>query len=201
MTETTRKWMPVTNRCERGYTIDEITKILYMYFREFKMPVQFRRGKKCESFHRSFITDLITECENYVIENPVRLRMPMDLGYMQVLKFEYEGVNVEHLNKYYGKDFNVVWMVHHMFKHVVLFSAFKLKKRLFKHIEQTGMTDYLEDLMPGDFFYLIENSYVVDRGIGRFCEAEKHYTRRIPKKTFGMQLKRFAWKLFVPEPE
>jgi hypothetical protein len=197
MTKTTKTWTRAHNKCELGYTIKDVAKIMYMYLIAFKVPVRFRKGKKYEAFHSSFISDLIVECENYVIENPVRLRMPLDLGYMQVLKFDYNGNNVQHLNKYYGKDYNVVWAVHHMFKHAVLFSGLELKKRLFRHIEQTGNTDYLEDMMPGDFFYLTENKYVVDRGIGRFCEQKNHYTQKIPRKTHGMQFKRCGRKLFM----
>lgn len=182
----------------RGFRFDELAKVMYFHLRRMKVPVKFRIGTKSEAVHRSFIVDLITECENYVMENPVRLRMPMDLGYMQVLKFDYRGSNPKHLNTYYGKDFVVAWVVHHMYKHVTLFNCDKLKIRLFEHIKKTGMKDYLEDLMPGDFFYLIENKHVNSNGLGRFCEREDHYTRKIPKKTLGMQRKETEWKLFLP---
>jgi len=188
----------VSSICQNGWLFTDVAKVMFAYMAKFKMPQKARRGMKVEAEHSSFIDDLITECENYVIENPVRLRMPLDLGYMQTYKFDYQKSSVEHINKFYGKDYTVVWVVHHMFKHVVLYSGLELKKRLFRHIEKTGMIDYLEDLAPGDYFYLLNNKYVITRGIGRFRERPNHYTQRFPKKTFNMQYKGSQWRLFVP---
>lgn len=187
------------NYAIKGHKFGQLAKIMFMHLRRIKMPSDLRKGTKSEALHRSFITDLITECEDYVIQNPVRLRMPMDLGYMQVLKFEYKAKDINHLNKYYGDDFAVVWAIHHMYKHVVLFNYIELKRKLFNFIEKTGMKDYLTELMPGDIFYLMENKYVNINGLGGFRERECHYTRTIPKKTCGMQRKESYGKLFMPQ--
>lgn len=178
-----------------GVEIEWIAKIMYMYLRKFCVPVAFRKGKKHESIHTNFMKDFFSECENYVMENPVRLRLPLDLGYMQVWKHLYEKKDIRHINKFYGDDFSLVWIVHRMYQHVVMYQCLELKQRLIDFIIRTGNKDYLTDIAVGDHFYLSENKYVSNYSFGGFCEEEKHYTRRIPKKTFKMRGDTYQWKL------
>lgn len=180
-----------------GMTFGGVAKVLYMYLRKFKMPVSRRLGKKREKIHKDIMVDFIEACEDYVIENPTRLRMPLDLGYMQVLKHEYQGRNLKFLNKFYGDDYSITWIIHHMYKHAVLVQGAKAKKKIIDYVIRTGKKDFLKETVIGDYYYLLENKYVAGFSIARFCEGENHYTRSLPRKTFGMQQERTERKLFM----
>jgi hypothetical protein len=149
---------------------------------------------------KEFVDDLLTACEDFAIESRERLRMPFDLGYMQVLKHDSAGNNIQWLNKFYGDDFSVVWLLHPLFSNIAMSNNFRLKKRLVDFIQKTRKKNYLQELPDGDYFFLKHNEYVASAGFDRFRHRKESYARNLPRKVVYLQSKRQCRRLLVPKP-
>lgn len=80
----------------------------------------------------------------------VRMILPHNLGYMQVLEHQYTGKDVKHLKDFGNVDYSLIWMRHPMFIH----HRMKVSKKLNEEVKQKKLngTRFLNEFVDGDTY-------------------------------------------------
>lgn len=106
------------------------------------------KDSKTEAF-LSLYMDLVVD---KVTEGEVRLPLPQNLGYLQVLQHQLEIKTGKraHLEKYGNSDFNLLWIKHPMFRYHEM--KFNKEARAMVLAKRLGGAKYLKEYVDGDFY-------------------------------------------------
>jgi hypothetical protein len=122
--------------------LDAVAFIMKKYLSKWDVPQKVSE----EEFALHYFNLMLEKVKS----GEVRLVLPHNLGYMQVLEHQYTGRNVEHLKKFGNVDYSLIWVRHPMFVH----HRIKAGKKLNEEIRQRKLDGarYLTDYVDGDTY-------------------------------------------------
>lgn len=141
------KKLPNKNDIKRVKEMDTVAFIMGKYLNKFEVA-----GGKEQEFCEKFWSKLIDKA----INEPVRVILPHNLGYLQVLEHQYETVSIpreqqrRHLEKFGNVDYSLVWIKHPMFCHHRLKTSKRTKEIVLQN-KLKGM-NYLSEYVDGDAY-------------------------------------------------
>lgn len=103
-------------------------------------------GDKAKEFAEKYWQKMIDK----TMSGEVRMILPHNLGYMQVLEHQYTGKDRDHLRKFGNRDYSLIWKRHPLFVH----HRIKSSKKLNEEIRQKKLsgTKYLTEYVDGDTY-------------------------------------------------
>lgn len=104
------------------------------------------KSDKAKEFAEKYWQNMIDSATS----GEVRLVLPHNLGYMQVLEHQYIGKDKDHLLKFGNVDYSLVWIRHQMFIHHRIKSSKKLSEEV--KAKKIAGAKYLKDYVDGDTY-------------------------------------------------
>lgn len=106
-------------------------------------------GVESSANKKAFVEDYFRMMGEVALE-PVRVLLPLNLGYIQSLQHDYSGKDKEHLKTFGRMDYSVIWMKHPMFR----FHKITTDKNLDEAAREKKLKGgkFLKDYFRGDYF-------------------------------------------------
>lgn len=107
-----------------------------------------KRSDNAEAFAKLYIQKV----QEKAASGQVRLPLPHNLGYVQVLEHVYEGLDKKVKIKYLGVDFSMVWVKHPMYKYHTIKTKPEVTRMLRK--KRDAGVKFLKEYVDGDTFVI-----------------------------------------------
>lgn len=123
---------------------DTISQIMKRYLDLWGLKPNDKQKKFCEAYWSKLIDRAIDEA--------IRIPLPHNLGYLQVLEHQLEKHNssIEHYRKFGGVDYSIIWVRHPLFVHHKFTFDKSLRKRI--HDNVLKGVKYLTEYVDGDTY-------------------------------------------------
>ena len=126
---------------KRTKKLEDIVPIMEKYLEKYGLDSS-KGGAYAEKYWNEMI--------NVAISDSVRVILPHNLGYMQVLEHAYNGTNRNHKVEFGFVDYSLVWIKHPMFIHHRINQSKEMHARILDK-KRSGV-NYLKEYVDGDTY-------------------------------------------------